>query len=307
MLYEYAVEPRAIGSDWVTFRYVIEKFGFDKGRLISQFPKKWFREVYDATASLPPLQKKRIEEALNQARKYKVVRSGRPYDWDAGDWLHNALTEHGQSAFRAIIAMENPNGDEIVLTTDDLDELNPLMVVPHDSAIPRGAPSLAAAMKEMLRFGSHILFVDPFFDPFNTRYKNTFRECLKIVEAENSGAVCEIHYRHHNNKPGQDVLEREAVNLFGTVIPEGMEINIYCWRQKQGGADFHARYLLTDKGGIGVDAGFSAEGDHQTTDMHLMSYELSQEKVRALARGATVYELVEPVLNITSDGHVKHV
>ena len=115
MLYEYAVEPQAIGSSWATFRYLIEKFGFDKGRLISQFPKKWFREVYEATAGLPPVQKKRIEEALNQARKNKVVRCGRPYDPDAGDWLHNALTEHKRSPFRAVIATENPNGDEIVL------------------------------------------------------------------------------------------------------------------------------------------------------------------------------------------------
>ena len=35
----------------------------------------------------------------------------------------------------------------------------------------------------------------------------------------------------------------------------------------RGGEDFHSRYLLTDKGGIRIDAGFSAEGDHQTTDM----------------------------------------
>jgi hypothetical protein len=41
MFYEYAIEPRAIGSSWATFRYIIEKFGFDKGRLISEFPRRW--------------------------------------------------------------------------------------------------------------------------------------------------------------------------------------------------------------------------------------------------------------------------
>ena len=41
MLFEYAVEPQAIGSNWQNFRYLIEKFGFDRGRLISQFPKAW--------------------------------------------------------------------------------------------------------------------------------------------------------------------------------------------------------------------------------------------------------------------------
>jgi hypothetical protein len=33
----------------------------------------------------------------------------------------------------------------------------------------------------------------------------------------------------------------------------------------------------------------------------------AQEKIRAFARAATVYELVEPVLRIASDGHVEHV
>jgi hypothetical protein len=86
-----------------------------------------------------------------------------------------------------------------------------------------------------------------------------------------------------------------------------MFVTIYCWREKNGGADFHARHLLTKKGGIGIDAGFSAEGNHQTTDVHLMSFKLSQEKIRPFAGAATDYELVEPVLRISSDGHVERV
>lgn len=175
MLREYAVDPRAIGSSWATFRYVIEKFGFDKGRLISEFPKRWFREVYDATAGLPPLQKKRIEEALTQARRNKVVRCHRPYDRDAGDWLHNAVTEHRREPFHAIVALENPNGIEVVLRADDLDELLPLMVAPHDCTVPRDAASLAGAMKQMLRFGNRILFVDPFYDLQRTLQTNVSR------------------------------------------------------------------------------------------------------------------------------------
>jgi hypothetical protein len=306
MLYEYAVEPRAIGSSWETFRYVIEKFGFDKGRLISEFPRRWFREVYNATAGFTDIQKKRVEEALNQARKNKVVRCHRPYDPNAGDWLHNALTEHQRSPFRAIIALQNPAGEAVVLSTSDLDELNPLMAVPHDCAIARDAASIAAALKELLHFGANILFVDPFFDPYSARYKSTLRECLGIVKSLNPGAGCEIHYRHHDNKPSPADIEREVANLFIGIIPADMTVTIYCWREKKGGADFHTRYLLTDKGGISVDAGFSAEGDHQTTDMHLMSFELTEQKLRAFARNATDYELVEPVLRIAANGYVEH-
>jgi hypothetical protein len=82
-------------------------------------------------------------------------------------------------------------------------------------------------------------------------------------------------------------------------------VTIFCWRQMAGGEDFHARYLLTERGGIAVDAGFSAEGNHQTTDMHLMSYDLSQERLKAFERKAQYYELVEPVIRVAGDGEVE--
>ncbi len=160
---------------------------------------------------------------------------------------------------------------------------------------------------DALRFSSRILFIDPFYDPFNARYKSTFRECLGIVRSSNPNATCEIHYRYHDREPANSEIEREAKNLFPSVVPEGMEVTIFCWRQKDGGEDFHARYLLTERGGIAVDAGFSAEGAHQTTDMRLMSYDLSQEKLKTFARGATYYDLVEPVIRVGSNGQVERV
>ena len=85
MLFEYAVEPQMIGASWLVFRLLIEKFGFDRGRLISQFPKAWFKEVYAASAAMNPIERKRLEESLNRAKRTKVIRSGRSYDPSLGD------------------------------------------------------------------------------------------------------------------------------------------------------------------------------------------------------------------------------
>ena len=270
MHYEYAVEPQAIGSSWETFRYLIEKFGFDKGRLISQFPKSWFREVYQATDALTPIQKKKVEEALNQAKKNKVVRFKRNFDRSIGSWLDNALAEHQRHPFHAIIASSAPNGAAQVLQADTVDETDPLMNVRHEDDIPRNVAAISAALREFLRFGSRLVFVDPFIDPFNQRQKNMFRELLKTVADLNPGAECEIHYRYHDGKPCNDDLEREASGLFGDVIPLGIRISLFCWREKEGGEDFHARYLLTEKGGARIDAGFDPVGSHQKTDITLM-------------------------------------
>ena len=159
----------------------------------------------------------------------------------------------------------------------------------------------------MLQSANAVILVDPFYDPYDSRYQNTLRECLRVVYGANPRTMVEIHYRERGGCPSTDAIERDAKTKFGTVIPEGMTIKLYRWRESVGGEDFHARYLLTDKGGIRVDAGFSAEGEHQTTDVALMSFELSQQKRSALGRDAVVYELVEPVLQITRNGNVEHV
>lgn len=307
MLQEYAVEPAAIGSDWQTFRYLIEKFGFDQGRLISQFPKHWFREVYQAAGGLSDLQKKRVEEALIAAKKNKVVRTGRPYSPDLGGWLDNALAEHGREPFHAIIAAANSGDEACVVRSDEVDDGHALIACARERAVPRDVESLAGALQGMLRFGARIVFVDPFFDPYKGPHKRMFLRLLTIVKDLNPRAECEIHYRYHANKPDNADLEGEAAALFGDIIPAEMAVTLYCWKERDGGEDFHARYLLTDKGGIRVDAGFEPVGDHQHTDVSLMDFDLSQMRLAALARNATEYELVGPVLRISAGGEVAHV
>jgi hypothetical protein len=194
-----------------------------------------------------------------------------------------------------------------VLLIRELDELNPLMKAPHDIKVERDAKSLTSAMGLMLRFGNQILFVDAYYDPYSPRYQSTFRECLKLIKHVNPTASCEIHHLDRAGQPTAADFEREAKHLFGNVIPVGQTITIYRWREKDGGEDFHARYLLTNKGGIRVEAGFSAEGGHQTTDMALLDFDFSQAIRHTLSREADVYELVEPVLQIAPTGYVDHV
>lgn len=307
MFCEYGVEPRAIGSNWQTFLYLIEKFGFDRGRLIAQFPREWFEEVLREAALVRPADKLRMIEKLNEARRTKVIKSSRAYNRAAGDWLFNALQQHAISPFHAIIATQNPNASQDVLLVQDLDELHPLMAVPQDFEVNRDALSLAGAMALMLRSAGVALFVDAYYDPFNGRYQNTLRECLKILHAANPRAICEIHHLDSPRCPPIEAIEREARAKFNAVIPLGMTVSIYRWRQKNGGADFHARYLLTDRGGLRVDAGFSTDAAGQKTDMSFMDFNLAQQRRKEFNRDAQVYELIEPILQIAANGYVERI
>ncbi|HLP67869.1 MAG TPA: hypothetical protein VK181_10165 [Rhizobium sp.] len=305
MHYEYAVEPQAIGSSWENFRYLIEKFGFDRGRLISQFPKSWFRDVYEAANALTPMQRKMVEEALKQAKRNKVVRNRRAFDPAIGSWLDNALVQHRQQPFRAIIAGQARRGEASVLSIDTLDESAPLMRVPHESDIPRDVESIAAALLGLLQFGSRLVFVDPYFDPFNPRQRKLFRELLRLVSEINPGATCEFHYRNDTKKGlSNEVLRREAAALSNYLIPSGMKISFFCWCEREGGEDFHARYLLTERGGIRVDAGFEPVGSQETTDFTIMDSDLVHRRLAAVSPDAGVYKLVGHAICIASDGSV---
>ena len=306
MLFEYAVEPQAIGSSWQNFRYLIEKFGFDRGRLISRFPKKWEREVYDAAAQMKPIERSRLEIALTQAKQTKFIRSGRPYDPALGTWLQNAIAQHAVSPFHAIIAEQNPAAIGGVVTVDEADEHHPLMVSAHTWDVERVGTSLAIAMRPLLTSAKIVLFVDRFFDLSKARYQETLKACLDAIHASGGERVrCEIHFCDHDNRPTLEYVEREAHKWIRGVLPSGMSLALYSWKEQTGGADFHARYLLTDVGGINVEAGFSAEGAQQRVQLGLLPLDLAQNRLKALERSSTVYDLVGPVLEIRSDGSMR--
>lgn len=308
MLFEYAVEPQAIGSSWQNFRYLIEKFGFDRGRLISRFPGKWEREVYAAAVQMKPTERARLEIALNQAKQSKFLRSGRPYDPAIGSWSQNAIAQHAVAPFHAIIAEQNPAAHPQVVTVDEVDEQHPLMVSAHTWEVERVGTTLASALCPLLKSAKSVLFVDRFFDISKAQYQETLKACLDVIQASGGAGVrCEIHFCDHDKRPPPEFIEREAHKWIRGVLPAGMSFALFAWKERAGGADFHARYLLTDVGGMNVEAGFSAEGAQQKVQLGLLSLDLAQNRLNALVRNSTVYDLVGPVLEVRSDGIVHRI
>jgi hypothetical protein len=257
---------------------------------------------------MKPVERKRLEEGLHRARKFKVIRSGRPYDPALGNWLLNAITQHAVAPFHAIIAAQNPAASTDVVVVEDADEIHPLMISAHTWEVERVGTTLAAAMRPLLISAKTILFVDRFFDISKAQYQETLKACLDVLQASGGAGVrCELHFCDHDKRPPPEFVEREARKWIRGVLPAGMSLILFSWKERAGGADFHARNLLTDIGGMNVEAGFSAEGANQKVQLGLLEFEFSQIKLRALLRGSIVYDLVEPVLEISSDGSVRRV
>jgi hypothetical protein len=122
-----------------------------------------------------------------------------------------------------------------------------------------------------------------------------------------SGKTYQIHFVDHARKPSSEAIEREAKHWFSGIIPNGMAVTLYRWKRRNGGEEFHARYILTERGGMRFDEGLAEGRVGERTDVTLMDPALVQNRREALHRDAVVFELVEPVLEITSRGYVERV
>jgi hypothetical protein len=209
--------------------------------------------------------------------KNRLIDSNREYDADKV-WLINAEYQHNWKPFHAIIACDNPSSHEKILIASDIDEETPLWCNPKDRIVPRKADALAACARGLLKVSKNILLIDPHFNPELTRYIETFSYLVDFSFDENSPRRFELHVENKKMSPALDLWRDRCVTKLAPILPLGVQLRITRWQQKDGGDKPHARYILTERGGIRYDYGLDEgeEGD-QTTDVSLISYDLSDE------------------------------
>ena len=110
MLHEYALDPSVL-TNWQSFRYFFENFGVSQGRMISQYPKKWKRMVYEACAGCRDIERSRIEQRLADIDD-RLLRTTTLFD-AALPWFANAETN--RKAFHAVISTVNPARTDVCI------------------------------------------------------------------------------------------------------------------------------------------------------------------------------------------------
>lgn len=272
MIHEYALEPELVASwhDPLKFRFFVEQFGFGTGRVVSRYPKKWRNLVWDAfnttsgnTAS--PVARTRMTKLLKQLTKPEVKRLERVWD-EARDWLANAEMEHERRPFHAILAHDNPRAyANVMREADILDDTAADWDAPHTRVVERTAEEMATCVAPMVRCATKILFVDPHFRATEERFRKPLSAFLRIVDARASEITLELHTADRADKPSWTEFRRECEDKLPPVLPAGMPLSVYRWKEREGGEKLHNRYILTDIGGVQFGAGLD-EGEPGTTD-----------------------------------------
>ncbi len=306
MIYEFAVDPEAIAS-WQNFRYVVENFGVSQGRLISRFPSKWKRMVYEACEECPPVEKARIVERLNGIED-KLFSSGRSYDGNQ-NWVPNAVASHRQKPFRSIITTAEQAGPTGHLDVDSLSGEDERWSVPRGTAVPRTAADMAAAAENLLRSSAEIVFVDPHFGSA-ARFGMPL---AAMIQCACDGGRVPRRFEYHlaaKAISGQEFsrqLERQRSYL---PIPSGVKLVFVRWNQVDQGDALHARYVLTEKGGLRFEHGLDEGSPGETTDVECLASSNHAERWVQYHPAGGAFQLVDAwkvtscaVIKVTWDGN----
>ena len=301
MIYEFALEPELVATwaDRQVGRYFIEKFGLGEPRLVSRYPKRWKKLVWDAFTSDDELARTRMTELLSRLSEKMVKRRTVLWESDA-DWLQNAENEHGRVPFHVILARVNPRGHSAVLIAEEVGDATERWNAPRGISVARTAASMSIAVAAMLRVAEVVVLVDPHFGPENLRHR---RPLEAFIKAALDGRPCGVAPRlvfHSSVDNGrtQKFFEDTSRDRLPRCIPRGLRLALIRLRQKGGGEQLHNRYILTELGGVmfGVGLDEGAQGD--TDDILLLDREQYEARWRQYVDDESAFERPEPTITI---------
>jgi hypothetical protein len=311
IFHEIAVEPEAIRS-LRDLQCVLGLAGFGKGRLIANFPHKesktanasnWVGRVIESVKVADIGKVGKVRELLIDERK-RLLRSRLDFCHDL-PWIENARKANRERSFAAMIIDGFPVSDN-ECQLDDLGRQeipSCLRDDQHARPIPKDPGKFAEFLLPMTRCASTLRFADPHYLWWDDRAGliKLSRRHAKVAEAiarqladiDRIPNTVELHLLEVPNDP------EGCVRTFSTEmaahLPRSWKATVFVWREKV--KRFHARYILTDVGGVGSDYGLDegrSTGDE--TDIYLLTEAmLAQTTTDFSPSGSTFTLAAEPL------------
>ena len=286
---EFAIAPSQISS--IADLVILEsRLGYEKGAVLSRFPKSWFREVLQKlNMELDGSKLDRATEKLRALQSSKLVALGRPFEGNA--WIEAAINNHATKPFHLLVE-ESFNEQPIFISSlVDLGDQD----FSFRTSYRREAQSLAVAASALLFGTEKVTIYDPFICATISGYRKVLLELMKICNKP----VVEFHiFSEEDKKPAWELTE-QALQSFVRDMPTNIKLFWYC-ANDHGTGFLHPRGLFTAKGGLVYDRGFvepnSREQRAEFTDITPMASETLQSKAKSYnASQHEDFELVRAV------------
>jgi hypothetical protein len=247
---EFAISPDQI-RNMADLNLLEARLGFDKGAVLSRFPKGWFGEVSrHLNASLNGQQIDRATEKLRRIKESRLVSFNRPYAGAA--WHEAAATSHQAQPFHRVVDGVTDNRPHYISDWQNLDEGD----FSFNTQYERNAASLAGAAKALLLDAEKVTIYDNYLCPTRPGCLNTISEMMSLCLK----ADVEVHiFAEEAGKPTRAERDQQLAQ-FCARLPANIRLFWY-WLDDAGSGLLHQRGLFTGKGGLIYDRGFEEPRD----------------------------------------------
>lgn len=260
MIKEFALDPVVPAQSFDKCRYFLEAIRIENGRLLSCFPGKWKKMVYDSAQALHggKIELSRIEVCLRERSNGSLFSCGRPGGDGTASWLQRAVAEHARLPFAAIIALDVQPGTDFVIAADEVDT-NIAFQSSGQGQIVRRSAEIVECVALLLRVAGTVKLIDPHFKASAPRWRRGLERLVGIVP---NGSTIEIHRQDGEELPANQRgwFDRDIPRILGN----GVTIKIFLHPK----AMMHNRYILTEQGGASFGTGLDdhEDGDEGVTD-----------------------------------------
>jgi len=283
MIADCAIEPEVFAS-WRHFQSLYEDFGVHRGRLISKYPKKWWvRRVAELARKYATeqggminteLQAARIEERLRSERFKRKTKppGGREYSGDETGWMQ--ATCRAEPPFDLIIGRHAGPSPKAV-AAEDLMKDDPPFHRRSQVVLERRKEEIVGAAALLLGCCDELVLVDPNLRPDEPRFSATILHLMETWRGcrSQSPKRFEIHTNRPRNRNDTFMRGPQMGKWNAHIVPHlpaSWSLTVCYWDKLPAGGKPHARFLLTELGGLYYDYGLD-EGEDDPPGQTLVS------------------------------------
>ena len=293
MLKEFAIEPEAVIDEPILLQ-ALEQFGIEHGRVIAKCPRGWVKRVNNLANNLNDIQKARLTQRLKRISEKCVFRrfAIAPNDLNSWSeylgWRDNVLNIHSQSQFHALILKDNDEKHSQVLTPDDLHKENAVWNIRREYKISRTAEAIAETVFPLAFISDDLYFIDPHMSG-DSRWLKVFEQCINSCTTQRSHNYSKYEI-HTFSQASMAHLKSKFERFLCPNIPSSVSVRVVKWSNLPNREKMHARYFLTNRGGIRFDYGLDEGQAGEMTDVALMSDAFYLQRYKDFKDGSTTFK-----------------
>ena len=267
---EFLVEPSSVNNPH-DLKYLLDKFGFFKGRFIGKFPKDWKKQIFQNISSLPDMEQKRIKRLLEKSKDC-LVPSGQSFE-PSLSWLDNAHKQVLQKNFEGIVTATSNQWGYPELSEVDEDYL----VGGHDVRILGKAQLYTDITHRLLKLSHEIVLVDPYLHldkPACEKVMSSF------IETAQQGKCRSFVIWSREEKSGMKGYQQMLERKYKPKLAKGTRLTVKLVDDTGSVEKMHARLMLSTLGGFRFDQGFAEIPDNRYVDVAILTKETHDQHCR---------------------------